>query len=142
MTEIQAMLARWNLARFDDLLNLSRAQTAALKSALSSISALQWRPPRDREAWNGFSPVARLELRRPRELSRRLAEAGVPNSVGSFALVANDQRRVFTQLPPSPCPCARHFVDTTLAVVVSEHDDEQRIAAMADTVAREITRWG
>ncbi len=48
MTEIQAMLARWNLARFDDLLNLRRAQTAALKSALSSISELQWRPPRDR----------------------------------------------------------------------------------------------
>jgi len=41
-----------------------------------------------------------------------------------------------------PCPYARHFVDTTLAVVVSEHDNEQRIAAMADTVAREITRWG
>ncbi len=142
MTEVQAMLARWNLARFDDLLSLRRAQTAALVSALSAVEALHWRSPRDREDWNGFSPVARLTLPRPRELSRRLAEAGVPNSVGSFGLTANDQRRVFAPLPPSPCQRARHFVDTTLAIILTEHDDEQGIAAMADTVAREITRWG
>ncbi|HVB41816.1 MAG TPA: hypothetical protein VNF47_03815 [Streptosporangiaceae bacterium] len=116
---------------------MRRAQTAALKSALSGITDLQWCPPRDWEDWNGFSPVAR-----PRELSQRLAEVGVPNSVGSFALVANDQRRVFAGLSPSPCRRARHFVDTTLAIVLSEHDDEQRIAGMADIVAREIARWG
>lgn len=142
MTEIQALLARWNLARFGDLLNLRRAQTAALISGLSGIAALQWRSPRDREDWNSFSPLARLNLPRPRELFRRLAEAGVPNSVGSFALVANDQRPVFANLPTPRCRRARHFVDTTLAIIVSEHDDEQRVAAMADTVAREITRWG
>lgn len=142
MTEIQALLARWNLARFRDLLTLRRAQTAALMSALSGIETLQWRSPRDREDWNGFSPVARLTLARPRELSRRLAEAGVPNSVGSFGLTANDQRGVFAHLPPAPCRRARHFVDTTLAIIVSEHDDEQRVAAMAGIVAREVTRWG
>jgi len=142
MTEIQAMLARWNLARFRDLLSLRQAQTAALMSALSGIAALRWRSPRDREDWNGFSPVARLTPARPRELYRRLAEAGVPNSVGSFGLTANDQRGVFANLPPAPCRRARHFVDTTLAIVVSEHDDEQRVAAMADIVAREITGWG
>jgi len=79
---------------------------------------------------------------RPRELSQRLAEVGVPNSVGSFALIANDQRRVFAGLSPSPCGRAQHFVDTTLAIVLSEHDDEQRIAEMTDIVAREIARWG
>jgi perosamine synthetase len=142
MTEIQAMLARWNLARFDDLVTLRRAQTAAFVCALSAVEALQWCSPRDREDWNGFSPLARLTLPRPRELSRRLAEAGVPNSVGSFGLTANDQRRVFAPLPPSPCPRARHFVDTTLAIIFTEHDDEQGITAMAGTVAREITRWG
>lgn len=142
MTEIQAMLARWNLARFGDLLSLRRAQTAAVMSALSGITELQWCPSRDGEDWNGFSPVARLTVARPRELSQRLAEVGVPNSVGSFALVANDQRRVFAGLSPSPCRRAQHFVDTTLAIVLSEHDDEQRIAEMADIVAREIARWG
>jgi len=91
MTEIQAMLGRWNLARFDDLLSLRRSRTAALVSALSAVEALQRRSPRDREDWNGFSPEARLTLPRPREPSRRLAEAGVLNSVGSFGLTANDQ---------------------------------------------------
>jgi len=142
MTEIQAVLARWNLTRFGDLLRLRRAQAAALISALSGIAALHWHPPGDREDWNGFSPVATLDLPRPRVLARRLAEAGVPNSTGSFALVANDQRSVFAHLSPAPCRRARHFVDTTLAITLGEHDDEQRIADMADIVRQEVTRWG
>lgn len=142
MTEIQAMLARWNLARFEDLLNLRRTQTAALISTLPGIEALQWRSPGDRQDWNGFSPVAKLTVPRPRELSCRLAEAGVPNSVGSFGLTANDQRRVFAHLQPSRCQRAAHFIDTTLAIILSEHDDEQRVNEIADTAAREITQWG
>jgi perosamine synthetase len=66
----------------------------------------------------------------------------VPNSVGSFALIANDQRRVFAGLSPSLCRRVQHFVDTTLAIVLSEHDDQECIAEMADIVAREIARWG
>jgi hypothetical protein len=61
--------------------------------------------------------------------------------VGSFALVANDQRPVFAHLDPAPCPHARHFVDSALAVVLSEHDDDDNISAMADTIAKEIARW-
>src|SRR5262249_48056706 len=91
MTEMQAVLARWNLARFAELLTLRRAQTAGLVSGLSGIAALRWRGPQNGEDWNGFSPVATLCVPQPRELARRLAEAGVPNSTGSFGLVANDQ---------------------------------------------------
>jgi perosamine synthetase len=141
MTEIQAMLARWNLARFEHLLNVRRTQTAALTSALPGTAALRWHSPGDREDWNGFSPVARLNLPRARELSRRLAEAGVPNSTGSFGLTSNDQRPVFAHLAPAPCRRARDFVETTLAIILSEHDDEQRIAEMAGIAAKEITRW-
>jgi len=141
MTEIQAVIARWNLARFDDLLRLRQARTAALCSALAEVPGLGWRQPRGWEDWNGFSPLATLELPRPRELASRLAIAGVPNSVGSFALVANDQRPVFAHLDPAPCPRARHFVDGALAVVLSEHDDDGNISAMANTIAKEIARW-
>jgi len=141
MTEIQAVLARWNLARFEDLLSLRRAQATTLVSFLADTPSLGWRHPLDSEDWNCFSPLATLDVPRPRDLARRLALSGVPNSVGSFALVANDQRPVFAHLSPDPCPRAGHFVDSALAVVLSEHDDEQRISAMADTIAREIARW-
>jgi hypothetical protein len=109
--------------------------------ALPGTAALRWHSPRDWEDWNGFSPVARLNLPRARELSKRLAEAGVPNSIGSFGLTSNDQRRVFAHLQPALCRRSRDFVDTTLAIILSEHDDEQRIAEMAGIAAKEITRW-
>jgi hypothetical protein len=49
---------------------------------------------------------------------------------------------VFAGLSPSLCRRVQHFVDTTLAIVLSEHDDQECIAEMADIVAREIARWG
>jgi perosamine synthetase len=141
LTEIQAVLARWNLSRFDDLLRRRQARTAALCSALADMPRLRWHQPRGWEDWNGFSPVATLNVPRPRELASRLAYTGVPNSVGSFALIANDQRPVFAHLHPLTCPRASHFIDSTLAVVLTEHDDEHDISAMADTITKEIGRW-
>lgn len=141
MTEVQAVIARWNLARFDNLLRLRRAQTARLTSALADIPELRWHPPREWEEWNGFSPVATLNLQRPREFASHLAKAGVPNSTGSFRLIANDQRPLFSAQAPASCPRAATFLDSALAIIISEHDSEQDIDTIAASIAKEIRQW-
>jgi dTDP-4-amino-4,6-dideoxygalactose transaminase len=139
LTEVQAVIARWNLARFDDLLRRRRAQTTRLTAALAGIPEIRWHAPREWEEWNGFSPVATLSLLRPREFTRHLAEAGVPNSAGSFGLIANDQRPLFSR--QASCPRAATFLDSALAIVLSEHDSEQDIDTTAARIAKEICQW-
>jgi perosamine synthetase len=141
LTEVQAVIARWNLARFDDLLRRRKKQATQLSSALAGIQEFHWHAPREWEEWNGFSPVATMDIPRPREFARHLAEAGVPNSVGSFGLTACDRRPMFSHQQPELCPRATTFLDSVLAVVLSEHDSEKDIDTMATRIAKEIRQW-
>jgi perosamine synthetase len=74
-------------------------------------------------------------------LSVHLAALGIPNSVGSHRLIAADQRPLFASYVREPCPRARIAIDTTLAVVLDDRDNDDRIRKMASTIAREAARW-
>ena len=141
LTEIQAVIARWNLTRFDELLSRRQAQATRLCSALADTPGIRWHASREWEEWNCFSPVATLEVPRPREFASHLARIGVPNSVGSFGLIANDCRPQFSRQEGASCPRAGNFIDSALAIVLSEHDSEEEIDTMAARIAKEIRQW-
>ena len=42
---------------------------------------------------------------------------------------------------PPTCAAAAGLLDGILAVVLTRHDDEQRIRGYAETITREVTRW-
>lgn len=93
------------------------------------------------QRWNHYAPLLHLDLDRPRAFCEDLAEKGVPNSTGTFGLIPLDQRPMFTGDTHPACTTAAEFLDGILAVVLTRHDDEQRIRDHAETVTREVTRW-
>jgi perosamine synthetase len=141
LAEPLAVIARSNLARFDDLARQRHAQATRMLAEVAGTPGLTEVAPGPGEAWNHYSPLWRISLPDPRGFCRRLANCGVPNSVGTFGLVSCDQRPMFTAHNPAPCPAAAHVVDTTLAVVLTAHDDNARISALAQTITREARRW-
>jgi dTDP-4-amino-4,6-dideoxygalactose transaminase len=147
LSEPQAVIARANLARFDYLLVRRQHQATLLTETLAKLlpdqaaHAVAFPQQREHETWNGYAALIRLNVPRPRQLCARLAERSVPNSVGTFGLVSADQRPAIAGPDARPCPTARAYIDATLAVILTEHDDEDRIRTMAATIAREITRW-
>jgi len=141
LAEPLAVLARANLDRFDELLARRRSQTSLLLSLLDGAPGVVPLQPRPGEQWNGYSPLARLTLPAPRAFCEHLAVAGVPNSVGTFRLVPTDQRPTFADPVRPPCRNAAAIIDTTLAVVVTDHDSDQRIAECAETITREARQW-
>lgn len=141
LSEPQAVIARWNLARFDELLSRRRHQAELLAALLTDLPAVRLHRPRSAEEWNGYAPVALLDLPEPRGFSVHLTSLGVPNSVGSFGLVSCDLRPPFACHDPAPCPRARALIDVTLAVVLSERDDDDRIHDIATAIIREAYQW-
>jgi perosamine synthetase len=141
LAEPLAVLARANLDRFADLLARRRRQTDLLLSLLDGTpGVVPIHPGRDEE-WNGYSPLARLMLPAPRAFCERLAARGVPNSVGTFRLVPTDRRPPFVHPTRPPCRNAAAVIDTTLAVVVTDHDSDQQVSEYAETIIREARRW-
>jgi perosamine synthetase len=141
LAEPLAVIARANLAHFDDLARQRHAQATRMLAAVAAAPGLTEVVPHAGETWNGYSPLWRVSLPDPRGFCRRLADRGVPNSVGSFGLVSCDQRPMFAPFSPAPCPTAAHLVDTTLAVVLTAHDDDARISKLAQIIAEEARRW-
>lgn len=141
LAEPLAAIARANLSRLDDLVAQRRTQCATLLDALAHVPGLEAVPITEGEDWNGFSPLWRIHLPDPRGFCRRLAERGVVNSVGTFGLVACDQRPMFANLAPTPCPVSARLIDTTLAVAINARDTPARIDTLADTIAKEARRW-
>ncbi len=141
LAEPLAVIARANLARFDDLARQRHTQATRMLAEVAGTPGLTEVGPGPGEAWNRYSPLWRISLPDPRGFCRHLADRGVPNSVGTFGLVSCDQRPMFAAYGPAPCPTAAHVVDTTLAVVLTEHDDDARISALAQTIIREARRW-
>ncbi|MFF2226981.1 DegT/DnrJ/EryC1/StrS family aminotransferase [Streptomyces globisporus] len=141
MPEPVAIIARGNLARFGELLALRRRQTRHLLDQLTDTPGLTVMPPDARHAWNGYAPLLRLDLDRPREFCARLAERGVPNSVGTYGLTTADLLPALKDLALSACPAARTDLDTTLAVVVHEADTDARLDMMARIITEEARQW-
>jgi dTDP-4-amino-4,6-dideoxygalactose transaminase len=141
LAEPLAVIARANLARFDDLARQRHAQATRMLAEVAGTPGLTEVVPGPGEAWNRYSPLWRINLPDPRGFCRRLADRGVPNSVGTFGLVSCDQRPMFAGYGPAPCPTAAHVVDTTLAVALTAHDDDARISTLAQTIIREARRW-
>jgi dTDP-4-amino-4,6-dideoxygalactose transaminase len=142
LAEPLALLARSNLARFDDLLLLRRRQSSLLTSLVERTSGLSVLQSGPREDWNAYSPLLRVELPRPRQFCQHLAELGVPNSVGTFGLIPCHRRRPFADTDsPADCPNAERIVYSTLAVVLGERDTDERITGYGQTIVEEAARW-
>jgi perosamine synthetase len=136
-----AALASSRLAGFEQALAQRRAQAQTLDDLLSGIPGLIPVRPRADEDWNRYAPMHRIALPRPRAFLQHLAAHGVPNSVGTFGLMANDQRPVFASIAGARCTNAARVLDSTLAVVLTEHDDNKRLRQYARTIAGEAARW-
>jgi dTDP-4-amino-4,6-dideoxygalactose transaminase len=141
MPEPVAIIARGNLARFDELLVLRRRQTRYLLDAVADAPGLTPIASDRRHDWNGYAPLLRVDLERPRDFCARLARRGVPNSVGTYGLTTADRLASLKDLALAPCPAARADLDTTLAVVVHEGDTDMRLDEMARIITEEARQW-
>ncbi len=106
---------------------------------IADVPAIEVLPGPD--GWNGYAPLARLHLPEPRRFSQHLGDLGVPNSIGTFHLRACDQRPMFATQERPPCRNAAAFIDSLLAVVVTGHDDDERIQHYADIITTEAAKW-
>jgi dTDP-4-amino-4,6-dideoxygalactose transaminase len=139
LAEPLAAIARANLARFPRLLERRRQQTQLLSGLIAGAPGISILP--EEPEWNGYAPLARFDLPRPREFSRHLAGLGVPNSTGTYHLVPCDQRTMFAGHRHAPCPNASTFLESLLAVVVTDHDDDKQICRYADIITTEAAAW-
>jgi perosamine synthetase len=140
LAEPLAAIARASLARIDSLLAHRAHQGALLAGLLAGTPGLRSLIPPG-EDWNHHSPLFEVGLPNPRAFCEHLAAAGVPNSVGTFGLVAAGQQPAFSGYSPAACPVATTLIDTTLAVVVTDRDDDSRIHALASVIDQEARRW-
>lgn len=135
-----AAIALANLQRLDDLVALRRAQTRHLLRALEQVPGLVAVEPATGEEPNGFAPLLHLDLPRPRAFAEHLAQQGVPNSTGTFRLVACDTRPMFAH-GARPCRGAAQILNHTLAVVLTQRDTEETLDRHAAVITREATTW-
>ncbi|GAA4981470.1 DegT/DnrJ/EryC1/StrS family aminotransferase [Kitasatospora paranensis] len=141
LAEPLAALARHHLARFPEALALRRRQAAALHRAVDGTPGLEPIAAADNEQPNGYSALWRLTLPRPRAFSIRLAEAGVPNSVGTHCLTAAHRHPAGARFATCDLARAEATVDALLAVPFTEHDSEQAIQQRALTIRQEAAAW-
>ncbi|WP_449061486.1 hypothetical protein [Planomonospora algeriensis] len=94
--------------------------------------------PRSGEEPNGYSPLWSITWPEPRVFARRLADAGVPNSVGTFGLCAAPLHPACRLLDPAPCPAA---ADRLLAVVAGAKDTEADLHAYTRIIQKEALAW-
>lgn len=141
LAEPLAALGRRELTRVDELIGRRIDQTSLLLDLLADTPGLRSAPTPAGQRWNAYAPLLHLEVERPRWFSEHLAERGVPNSTGSFNLIPLDQRTMFTGDTPPTCITTARLLDGILAVVLTRHDDDQRIRHYAETITREVTRW-
>ena len=139
LAEPLAAIARTNLARFDQLLARRQYQTQLLTNSLGGTPGIVVMAAEP--GWNGYAPLARINLARPRAFCERLAALGVANSVGTYHLTSCDQRPMFSDFADTPCRIAASFIESLLAVVMTEHDDDKRIRRYADIITREAVAW-
>ncbi|MEV4091078.1 DegT/DnrJ/EryC1/StrS family aminotransferase [Streptosporangium saharense] len=141
LPELSARLARHHLSTFAGALARRRAQAALLTEAVGDLPGLAVITPSAEEEHNGYSSLWRIDMAEPRAFSLRLADAGVPNSVGTFGLCAASVHPACRYLDPAPCPVAENTIDRLLAVVLSSGDTETDLRARARIIQREARTW-
>ncbi|MET9952780.1 aminotransferase class I/II-fold pyridoxal phosphate-dependent enzyme [Streptomyces sp. NPDC006339] len=141
LAEPLAALAQANLRRFPVLLERRRAQTGYLLQALAGVRGLTPLTPAKDEAWNHYAPLLRISLPEPRAFAEHLARQRVPSSTGAFRLVPCDTRPMFAASDRTPCRGAAQILDRTLALVLTERDDEAVLDHYATVLAREAAAW-
>ncbi|MEV8100197.1 aminotransferase class I/II-fold pyridoxal phosphate-dependent enzyme [Kitasatospora sp. NPDC085879] len=141
LAEPLAALARHHLARFPEALALRRQQAAALHRAVDNTPGLEPIAAAEEEQPNGYGALWRLTLPRPRAFSIRLAEAGVPNSVGTHRLTAAHRHPAGARFATCDLARAEATVDALLAIPFTEHDSEQAIQQRALTIRQEAAAW-
>jgi perosamine synthetase len=141
LAEPLALIARDNLTRFDDLLSARQRQAALLGELLADTPGLHVPAVPAGQRWNGYSFLASVTLPQTRAFSEHLASLGIANSVGTFRLVAADRRRELAAWAGPPCRNAAAVIDRTLAVILTDHDDEHRLNGYAQTIDREARAW-
>ncbi|MFE4512660.1 DegT/DnrJ/EryC1/StrS family aminotransferase [Kitasatospora sp. NPDC056783] len=138
LAEPLAALAHANLRRLPALLERRRSQSTYLLHALAGARGLSPIRPATDETWNHYSPLLSIALPRPRAFAEHLARIGVPNSTGTFHLIPCDTRPMFAAGARPPCRGAAQILERTLAVVLTDRDDE----AVLDRYAAAITHAG
>jgi len=142
LAEPLAELAIASLARFPGYLDRRKKHTAFLAAALAELPGFAVPDPQPGEDWNGYSPLFRLSLPGPREFCQRLAACGVPNSTGTFGLVACDQRPLFASyVSGAPCGRAAAMIDATLAITLTNHVTDDQVGRYAEIITAEARRW-
>ena len=134
-----AALGRAELAHLPVLVRRRRALTSLLYELLAHCPHLTPEPAD--AGWNGYAPLLRLQLPRPRAFCEHLADRGVANSTGSFGLVPLDRRTLFRDPDQAPAPNAAVYLDTVLAVALTHGDDETTIRRYATIIREETSRW-
>jgi perosamine synthetase len=141
LAEPLAAIARFNLSRLDDLLSHRARQSALLTELLVDTARVRPTESVRFEDPNHQYPLFRLELPRPRQFSARLASVGVLNCVGSFLTVAADQAPLFGRYANDGCLRARNYIDSSLAVFLTQQDTDDRIRQIASVIDREARTW-
>lgn len=142
LAEPLADLAAASLARFPQTLARRKAHTAMLTAALTDQPGLTIPAQQPRQDWNQYSPLFHLTLARPREFCEHLDQHGVPNSTGTFKLVACDQRPLFAPYASArPCTRAAAMIDAMLAIALTNRDTDDQIARYAEIITAEAHRW-
>ena len=142
LAEPLAAIGRRELRRLDASVQRRIEQTTLLLQLLTGVPHLDPVVAPAGQRWNHHAPLLRLRLRRPRAFSEHLASLGVANSTGTFKLIPLDQRLPFVDDTPPTCRTAAELLDGILALAITRHDDEQRLRYYAETITREVTRWG
>ncbi|MQS17612.1 aminotransferase [Streptomyces kaniharaensis] len=141
LAEPLAALAQANLHRLPALLERRRTQGTYLLHALAGARGLTPLRPATDETWNHYSPLLTIGLPRPRAFAEHLAQRGVPNSTGTFRLVPCDTRPMFTPSARPRCRGAAQILERTLAVVLTDRDDEAVLDRYAAVITRESAAW-
>ncbi|WP_379529792.1 DegT/DnrJ/EryC1/StrS family aminotransferase [Nonomuraea purpurea] len=144
MTELQAAVARAQLAKLPGVVAARRRTAAQLIDALKGLARLRL-PRQDGHAWWLF-PIVCQDGDAP-ELAAHLAKAGIPARAGYLAeplnrapvwdaAVYGTSRYPLDGYRPNPCPQAERMVDRTLLVI---DWNENYTAAHVELIAAEIT---
>jgi dTDP-4-amino-4,6-dideoxygalactose transaminase len=142
LAEPLAKLAIASLAQFPAYLDRRKKHTAFLAAALAELPGFAVPHPQPGEDWNSYSPLFSLGLARPRKFCQRLAACGVPNSTGTFGLVACDQRPLFASYASgAPCGRAAALIDATLAVALTNRVTDDQVGRYAEIITAEALRW-